>query len=254
MDVVEGGRAAILHLATNFFAEESTAYATSLLGSYKFNKHFQIALSRTPRQGNAYTFFVQAEPFHAFVLGTVAGIISIDSEKLSQNAAPVGRMSITQINEPSERVQEMFEKSCAVLGNIMRDETTKVSLFYFLLPSIRRRESNLIFNLQDGCIARSWLTEGPSPQIFIDYGWSSDFTDGPIDFGSNVLVDVTLHRYDVYEDGVLAKVQNYSLVAHSIHVIDTEEMREAGFVNLASDLVPSVLQTALEGGGGRPKV
>ncbi|KAJ7025250.1 hypothetical protein C8F04DRAFT_1191604 [Mycena alexandri] len=222
------------HPETIFLAKESSSCATSLLGSYRFNRHFQIALSRTPLEGNSYVYkhrvrrnpndFVQAGTFHAFLLGTVEGTGSAKpasaADKLSHNAETVKQMKLVQITNPSNKAQELFERGHSMLNEILNEEMSN-----------------------HGSIERAWVGKSPKSPIVIDYGWFSEFIDGPMDVGSDVLMDVTLHRHDAYADGLLVK--NYSLIAHEIHVVDAEDLQLTGFVNLALEDLTEELKISL---------
>ncbi|KAJ7036747.1 hypothetical protein C8F04DRAFT_1181093 [Mycena alexandri] len=234
------------HPGASFFAKESAVHATTLLGCHKQGTHFQIALSTTHLAGNSFVFktrvnrkpsdFKEAKVFHAYVLGIVETIDTVNafSDEPYPRPVQVHRMSVTQVDNPSEKAAEMFGKDCFLLNNTLDQETSNP--------------------VQKGVIVQAWTRQTPSASILIDYSSATDVSrhktaciselktaqviGGPLKLGDSVLVDVTLHRHDSYIEGTLAK--KYYLIAHNILIVDKEDLRLAGYTDTVGELSENV--------------
>ncbi|KAJ7020408.1 hypothetical protein C8F04DRAFT_1196683 [Mycena alexandri] len=184
------------HPDASFFKKEAESFATNLLGCYKLGTQFQIALARTNLEGNGFIYktrvrrdanvFKEAHIFHAFVLGALESVETVQ------------RMSITQIEDPSNTAIETFEKGCTLLNSVVMEEAS-----------------------QKGTIAHTWNRQHPSASVIIDYG---------------PLTEVRIRQSSVYyktkgpvSANRLLADQNYYLIAHKIHVVDDVDLRAMGF-------------------------
>lgn len=91
-----------------FFAAESSAHATRLVGSYTHNRDYQIALIRSESEGNSYVYktriksrdraTITALPKHVFLLGEVLHTTAINTPKTKASSAfPSKKCKLTVI-------------------------------------------------------------------------------------------------------------------------------------------------------------
>ncbi|KAJ7779039.1 hypothetical protein B0H16DRAFT_1448575 [Mycena metata] len=226
-----------------FFATESFADATRFVGSYSYNKNYQLALTRSPYEGNSFVYKTRArsedrstfraEPNHVFLLGEVARsrILVAPKVKSSGESPKITRVSLKRVSDATKLAVDLFKRDAEALEAIVlaeADQRTRVASNWY----------------QCAGIGSAYEAE----TIEVDCSCYSESIDGAVSTGMIILVDATMHRQDTYIHGTLSKVsiagaktrpvpiteQAYSLVAHRIHVFSQEDAIDAGFVNGAA--------------------
>ncbi|KAJ7031319.1 hypothetical protein C8F04DRAFT_1262927 [Mycena alexandri] len=202
-----------------FFATENHASADSLVGCYTHNKHYQLALIRTLTEGNSFVYktrigsrdraSIPANPIHVYILGSIHDIehTAVGSEASMINSA-IGRITVHKLKDSTAKATDLFYRDFSALeGIILQEEKADT-----VLSSIWTRRGD------DG-------TEFPDDSIFVDYSCFAEArirSTEPFQIGSNVLLDVTMHRQDQYVDGILSKT--YTLIAHKVRILEGAEL------------------------------
>ncbi|KAJ7039421.1 hypothetical protein C8F04DRAFT_1255122 [Mycena alexandri] len=200
------------HPSPEFFTAEIPVSATTFVGCYTHGRDYQLALIRTPLEGNSFVYKARgnikstpsagAKCHHVFLLGAVidlASLVAIQSKA-------------SQIPHATNKANRLFARDFAALEGIMvdeKDESTAISSTW--------------------CKRLTVENGSTVDQIQLDCSPLAEICSGPLGLGCILLIDATMHMQDVYREGVLSKL--YTLVAHKINVIEESDAADVGIVD-----------------------
>ncbi|KAJ7467413.1 hypothetical protein B0H11DRAFT_1921449 [Mycena galericulata] len=200
--------------------------ATRSLGTYDFPRDLQLSLLPSLAKGNSFVYKVRktGEIFKPFLLGEVASIERIAGETDERKGRPTSlhRIHLKVLHGAIEAAKTHFSNDAVLLTDIILQE---------LKPNTS--------------ISHIWVVgEYDESFIFIDCGEHTKFIQGFPEIGHRIMVDVTLHRRDVYHDAQICKA--YSLAAHTVEVISYTYLRESG-ITTELDAGQNVLESIFLG-------
>ncbi|KAJ6473615.1 hypothetical protein C8R47DRAFT_1221423 [Mycena vitilis] len=196
------------------FLQAQTQYdAQSLLGSFTHELDYQLCLTvpETTGTGNNFVYKSRADnrPLRAFVLGTVWGM-EVHKNTASQNTVSE-HVSLRHLARGTDKAKTFFHNDVFTLRATIEAEASKNS-----------------------AVARQWCVADDQQEsnstIYVECSYAAKRVPRSFILGSNVAMDVSLHRRDLRVEGVLTR--SYYVVAHEIEIISREQLELAGLLEV----------------------
>ncbi|KAJ7643147.1 hypothetical protein DFH06DRAFT_1137095 [Mycena polygramma] len=190
--------------------------AYALIGSHTLGEDYELCLVPSESSGNKFVYKARQnyQPLRAAVLGVVLNDIPAVTE---ENEAG-GRLILARLARASDNTATFFYNDVWTLARTMDSE-----------------------DAEGAVTAKAWCYEDPEQDggsvIYVDYNGCTACVNGQFGAGSNVVVEATFHRRDVYVGE--ERHRFYTILAHEIEVIATSHLELAGLVHTEGDLEES---------------
>ncbi|KAJ7663744.1 hypothetical protein DFH06DRAFT_1128130 [Mycena polygramma] len=188
--------------------------AYALIGSYTLGDDFELCLIPSETSGNKFVYKARAnyQPLRAVVLG----VILDDTTTVTAENETGRRLVLARFARASDKAAIFFYNDVWTLARTMESEDMEST----------GGSGQLL--CQGAVTAKPWCYEDRDEDgnsvIYVDYSGDTRFG-----IGSNVVVEATFHRRDVYVDGKLHR--SYTIAAHEIEVVATKDIELAGLVD-----------------------
>ncbi|KAJ6450325.1 hypothetical protein C8R47DRAFT_1084483 [Mycena vitilis] len=193
--------------------------AYALIGSYTLGDDFELCLIPSETNGNKFVYKAKAnyQPLRAVVLGVI-----LDETTTVTAENEIGRRFVLALfARASDKTATFFYNDVWTLARTMESEDKEST----------GESGQLLY--QGAVTAKPWCYEDRDKDensvIYVDYSGDTRFINGQFGIGSNVVVEATFHRRDMYVDGKLHR--SYTIAAHEIEVVATKDIELAGLVD-----------------------
>ncbi|KAJ6461565.1 hypothetical protein C8R47DRAFT_1327395 [Mycena vitilis] len=198
-----------------FFLENETDQdAGSLIGSFTHDIDYQICLTASEEPGNhfVYNSKYNGRPFRAFIVGTISGLTT-STNSTNQNAV-TQHISIQCLLRGTDKARTFFYNDIFTLRATLEAEAKNVSDTVYKEPPPPPPVapiSHFIIAVQDNIITRKWCVADEEQEsnntVYVEFSHAAKCVHGPFAIGSNVLVDVSMHRADLRVEGTVTRTR-----------------------------------------------
>ncbi|KAJ7633389.1 hypothetical protein DFH06DRAFT_1140105 [Mycena polygramma] len=162
--------------------------ADRLLGSLTAGDDYELCLRS--RRADSKTFVYESkarQAMRAFVMGRISEIRDFDENTQT--------LTLRNLARATDKARTYFYNDVWTLKDTIRSESSRVTV-------------------QQADATREWCYEDPGNDaesvVYVECGPLVQLVNGPLAVGLNVLVDVSLHRRDLYFDKFLSRVGHYA--------------------------------------------
>ncbi|KAJ6517481.1 hypothetical protein C8R47DRAFT_1205703 [Mycena vitilis] len=173
--------------------------ADRLLGSLTAGEDYELCLRSRWADSKTFAYESKArQAMRAFVMGRISDIRDFDENTQT--------LTLRNLARATDKARTYFYNDVRTLKDTIRSESSRADA------------------------TREWCYEDPGNDaesvVYVECGPLAQIVNGPLAVGYNVLVDVSLHRRDLYFDKVLTRA--YFLLVQEIEVVAIEQFEIAG--------------------------